>query len=174
MNKINLVYGDITKLENIDVIVNAANKRLLGGGGVDGAIHFAAGKELAIECSSLGGCETGEAKITKAYNLPYKNIIHTVGPIHYNDDWAKEHNYNQAELLKNCYKNSLLLAKKHNLTKIAFPSISTGAYDYPIEEASEIAINTVKEFLKENKEFEITFVLFEYEDYIIYKEKLGD
>ena len=172
MSKINVINGDITKLDNIDVIVNAANKRLMGGGGVDRAIHFAAGKELAQECKNLAPCETGECVITKAYNLPYKNIIHTVGPIYYEENWAKEHNYNQEELLSNCYKNSLQLAYINGLYRIAFPSISTGAYCYPIEKACKIAIDTVGEFLSKHKEMEVTFVLYEEDDYFYYKKEL--
>lgn len=166
---INIIKGDITELENVDVIVNSAKNSLLAGGGVDGAIHAKAGGELTKECRTLGGCETGEAKITKGYKLPAPYVIHTVGPIHYREDWAKAHNYDQAGMLSMCYVNSLELAKKYNLTKIAFPAISTGTFDYPIDEATEIALKTVLAFLDNNAEFEITFVLYEehiYNEYI--------
>lgn len=146
------IKGDITKLE-VDAIVNAANQSLLGGGGVDGAIHRAAGEELYEECKTLGGCMKGEAKITKGYNLPAKYIIHTVGPI-YGQEKGRE-----AELLASCYKNSLMLAMKYDIQTIAFPNISTGAFGYPIEKASKIAIETVKEFLEE-KHLQIEKVYF--------------
>ena len=142
---IKVLKEDITNLD-VDIIVNAANKSLLGGGGVDGAIHRKAGRELYNECLTLGGCETGEAKMTDAYNLPCKKIIHTVGPV-YNGG-----KYNEDVKLKNCYKNSMLLAKKYmddnnlNEISIAFPCISTGVYHYPKREAATIAINTIKEF----------------------------
>ena len=130
--------GDITKLE-IDAIVNAANKTLLGGGGVDGAIHRAAGPELKKECATLNGCETGEAKITGAYKLPCKRVIHTVGPI-------GEH----PDKLASCYQQSLELCIKEGLKTVAFPCISTGVYGYPSEKAAPVAINTVKEFLNQH------------------------
>ena len=141
-NLINVVYGDITTF-NGDCIVNAANSSLLGGGGVDGAIHRAAGIELFNECKKLGGCKTGEAKITKGYNLPAKYVIHTVGCIY-------SGSAEDGMLLSNCYINSLNLAKRHNIFTIAFPAISTGIYGYPLEEATEIAVNTVKNWLKNN------------------------
>jgi O-acetyl-ADP-ribose deacetylase (regulator of RNase III) len=164
MTKIELHQGDITKLE-IDAIVNAANKSLLGGGGVDGAIHRAAGPQLKEECRKLGGCETGEAKITKGYNLPAKYVIHTVGPI-YGNNPEKE-----ARQLADCYINSLKVAKENNIKSIAFPAISTGAYGYPKKEAAKIAIDTVKNVIKKFPDaFEkIIFVLFDKEDYSIYK-----
>ena len=140
MEKIKLVKGDITKL-CVDAIVNAANSRLLGGGGVDGAIHHAAGKGLLNECKTLGGCNTGEAKITGGYDLPCKYVIHTVGPI------FSKGKKGQDEQLSNCYKNSLLLADKYGIKTIAFSAISTGVYGYPICEACKIALDSIKQTL---------------------------
>ena len=160
--------GDITKLE-VDAIVNAANKTLLGGGGVDGAIHRAAGPELLAECKLLNGCETGEAKITKGYKLPAKYVIHTVGPI-----W-RGGGHGEDELLRNCYVNSLALAEKYNLKTIAFPAISTGVYSFPFERAALIAINAVKEFGKRNSGIEkVIFVCFLQRDYEIYLRMLNE
>ncbi|MBP5519826.1 MAG: O-acetyl-ADP-ribose deacetylase [Treponema sp.] len=152
MGKIKIIKGDITKL-SCDVIVNAANSSLLGGGGVDGAIHYAAGPELLAECRTLNGCKTGQAKITKGYKLPARFVIHTVGPIYY------EHSPAQAEtLLTSCYENSLNLAKEKGLKTIAFPLISAGVYGYPQREAIKVAIETIK--LHQNDFDEITLVLF--------------
>jgi len=159
---IEIIQGDITKVE-VDAIVNAANKTLLGGGGVDGAIHRAAGPKLLEERSTLGGCETGEAKITRGYNLPAKFVIHTVGPI-----WH-EGKSNEAELLRNCYLNSLKLAEEHGLKTIAFPAISTGAYGYPIEEAAKIAIKAVRDYLKNSKIEKAILVLFSDRDRQVYE-----
>ena len=159
--------GDITKLA-CDCIVNAANKTLLGGGGVDGAIHRAAGPELLKECRTLKGCETGQAKITKGYNLKAKYVIHTVGPIYSGKEQDKT-------LLSNCYKNSLDLAKRNNIKSIAFPAISTGVYAYPIEKATAIAVKTVKEWIKNNADYdiEIIFCCFDEATYIPYKKELA-
>ena len=147
MTQIEVIKGDITKLE-VDAIVNAANKSLLGGGGVDGAIHRAAGKELLAECKTLNGCETGQSKITKGYNLPSKYVIHTVGPVWYGG------NKNERELLKSCYNTALNLAKENGIKTIAFPAISCGIYHFPLDEASKIATDTVKEFISNNNYFE--------------------
>jgi len=166
--KIRLVKGDITQLK-VDVIVNAANSSLLGGGGVDGAIHKAAGPDLLEECKSLRGCFTGDAKITKAYKLPCKHVIHTVGPI-----WRGGQN-SEAKLLKSCYKSSLKLAEEYELESIAFPNISTGVYGYPKEEAAEIATNMIikkSDKLKNIKE--ITFCVFDDTNYKLYQELLKD
>jgi O-acetyl-ADP-ribose deacetylase (regulator of RNase III) len=139
--QIEIVTGDITS-QKVDAIVNAANSSLLGGGGVDGAIHRAAGPQLLDECRKLRGCETGEAKLTAGYKLPAKFVIHTVGPVYGREDGR------EAELLANCYRNSLELAARHGVKSIAFPSISTGAYGYPIREAATIAVKTVRETLQ--------------------------
>lgn len=162
MDKIELYKGDITKL-HIDAIVNAANTSLLGGGGVDGAIHRAAGYELLEECKTLNGCFTGNAKITKGYRLPAKYIIHTVGPVWYG---GKK---NEAEKLASCYRKSLTLATSNSIKTIAFPNISTGVYGYPKKEAAEIAIREVKNFLKINTGIEkVIFCVFDDENYKIY------
>lgn len=163
--RIKIIVGDITRQET-DAIVNAANNSLLGGGGVDGAIHDAAGEELLAECKILNGCETGEAKITKGYRLPAKYVIHTVGPI-----W-RGGNHNEKELLATCYRNCLKLAEENKLKSIAFPSISTGAYGFPAEQAAEIALREIINFLKNNKTIDkVILVCFSMEAFQICKNK---
>ncbi len=152
--KIELVKGDITQADT-DAVINAANKSLLGGGGVDGAIHRAAGPDLLAECRTLGGCETGDAKITKGYKLKAKHVIHTVGPIY------RGGHHGEPRLLESCYRRCFEVAHDNNLTSLAFPSISTGAYGYPMEEAARIALKTSAEQLKRFPEIErVVFVLF--------------
>jgi len=167
MSNIHLVKADITQME-VDAIVNAANRTLLGGGGVDGAIHRAAGKNLLEECKTLGGCETGSAKITKGYNLPASYVIHAVGPV-----WHGGNN-NEDELLKGCYTTSLDLAIEKGCQSIAFPNISTGVYRFPKRRAAHQAIEAVKQFLNKSKSpMEVYFVCFDEENFNIYKELLG-
>lgn len=166
MNRIEIHLGDITKLK-VDAIVNAANTSLLGGGGVDGAIHRAAGKQLLDECRMLSGCRTGEAKITKGYNLPARFVIHTVGPV-----WRGGFN-REEELLENCYKNSLKLAVENDIKTIAFPSISTGAYAFPNKRASKIAFDSVLIFLKNNSTIDkVIFCCFDTQTADLYKQLL--
>ncbi len=163
---INIIQADITQLA-VDAIVNAANQSLLGGGGVDGAIHRAAGAELLAECQLLNGCQTGEAKLTKGYCLPAKFVIHTVGPI-----WHGGSN-NEAALLASCYQQSLEIAVENKLTSIAFPAISTGVYGYPKQQATETALNTVLEFIKQASTLEeVIFCCFSSGDADIYKQYL--
>ncbi len=151
MEHISFDVGDITKLK-VDAIVNAANRSLLGGGGVDGAIHRAAGPSLLEECRGLNGCNTGEAKITGGWNLPAKYVIHTVGPIY----GGRE---KDAVLLASCYKNSLDLAREHDIHTIAFPAISTGVYGYPNEAAAKIALTTVSEWLSANPDYDMEVIM---------------
>lgn len=163
MKNIQIQHGNITDLD-VDCIVNAANRTLLGGGGVDGAIHRKAGPGLLAECRKLRGCETGEAKITGGYNLKAKYIIHTVGPVYYG-------RYADEKLLYDCYWNSLQLAKVNGIHSIAFPAISTGVYGYPIDEATEIAFDAVTHWLSENPNYEmaVIFSCFERRTYDMYK-----
>lgn len=167
MQNMYLVKGDIVDLE-VDAVVNAANNTLLGGGGIDGAIHRAAGPELLAECRSLGGCPTGEARITKGYRLPSKFIIHTVGPI-----WQGGE-YGEAELLSSCYISSLQLAVRYQLGSIAFPAISTGIYGYPLRAATDIACSTIISFLKQiNGKLTVHCVCFDTNTEMIYRDILA-
>ena len=168
MAKLTAVQGDITTLA-VDAIVNAANTTLLGGGGVDGAIHRRAGPELLVECRSLGGCKTGDAKITRGYQLPAQFVIHAVGPVWHGGARG------EAELLASCYRRALELAAQHNLKSIAFPAISTGAYRFPIRMAAEIAIATVREFVSQSSSpEEVIFCCFSEPDDQVYRELLHD
>ena len=162
--------GDITRVSDVDAIVNAANKSLLGGGGVDGAIHRAAGPELLEECRTLHGCDTGDAKVKKAYDLPCKYVIHTVGPV-----WGGG-SRGEAELLANCYKNSLRVAIENGIRSVAFPSISTGAYRFPLEEAAHIAVSTIRRFAEENpdKLDLVEWILFDKRTFDAYEKALKD
>ena len=165
-NKIGLVQGDITSME-VDAIVNAANNRLLGGGGVDGAIHRAAGPDLLAECRTLGGCETGDAKITSGYRLKAKHVIHTVGPVYHGVASG------ELKLLESCYKRCMEVAQESGLVSLAFPSISTGAYGYPIAEASRIALSTTLAQLERFPAIQrVFFVLFSKSDLEVYEENL--
>lgn len=162
------IRGDITKIKDVQAIVNAANSSLLGGGGVDGAIHRAAGPELLFECRLLGGCKTGQAKMTKGYNLPCDYVIHTVGPV-WNGGGHREE-----ELLEDCYYHSMQLAVEHNIRTIAFPSIATGIYRFPVEKAARIAISTVGKFVEENADCidMVEWVLFDENTEKIYREEI--
>lgn len=167
MPVIEIIQSDITRLD-VDAIVNAANSTLRGGGGVDGAIHRAAGPRLLDECISLGGCPTGEARITKGYNLKARYVIHTVGPVWYGG------NTNESNLLASCYHGSLSLAVENNCTSIAFPNISTGIYGFPKELAADIAIREVRLFFTKNKSIgKVFFCCFDSENYLIYKRLLN-
>lgn len=166
MERFSIVKGDIVKAKT-DAIVNAANTSLLGGGGVDGAIHRAAGPELLAECETLNGCPTGEAKMTKGYKLKAKYVIHTPGPIWRGGKWDEE------TLLANCYRNSLALAKENGVKTIAFPSISTGVYRFPVQLAAEIAVREITSFLKTDDTMEqITLVCYDEETKNAYQEAL--
>ncbi len=163
---IEIIQGDITQ-QDVDAIVNAANNTLLGGGGVDGAVHRSAGPALLEECRTLGGCPTGEARITRGYDLRAKHVIHTVGPVWHGGT------RNEPESLANCYRNSLELAAKHGVRSIAFPSISTGVYGYPIGKASKIAVTTVRKWLKDPGPIELVrFVCFNGGDFETYQRRV--
>lgn len=163
---IKVVQGDITKME-VDVIVNAANSGLRGGGGVDGAIHKAGGPQIMEECRKIGGCPTGEAVITTAGNLPQKKVIHAVGPV-----WHGGKN-DEEKLLYSAYKKALELAVKNKFTSIAFPNISTGVYGYPKGSAADVALKATKDFLKDHPDMEVYFVCFDGENYDIYQRQVN-
>lgn len=166
MAAIQVIQGDITK-QTVDAIVNAANASLLGGGGVDGAIHRAAGPELLTECRTLNGCQTGDAKITSGYRLPAKHVIHAVGPV-WRGGFAGE-----PELLANCYRRSLEIAARNNLTSIAFPNISTGIYGYPKDKAADVAIAAVNRFLEQPSSVkEVLFVCFDAENLALCQQRI--
>ncbi len=168
MPRFEIIQGDITKLE-VDAIVNAANNSLRGGGGVDGAIHRAAGPQLLAECKQVGGCLTGHAKKTRGYNLPIKWVIHTVGPV-----WRGGSN-NEDDLLASCYRNSLALAAELGVETIAFPSISTGVYGFPVDRAAQIAVREIVDFLKSNLSIkQVLMVAFDAQTYQAYKEALSE
>jgi O-acetyl-ADP-ribose deacetylase (regulator of RNase III) len=177
-NRIEVVQGDITKLK-VDAIVNAANSSLLGGGGVDGAIHRGAGPKLLAKCATLGGCKTGNAKITKGYNLPAEYVIHTVGPVWPSDargygGQASARQKKAAELLARCYRRSLELAVENDVKSIAFPCISTGVYRYPKDQACRIALDTVIDFLKRHTEIErVIFCCFSEADRLLYVRQIS-
>lgn len=168
MGKLEIVLGDITK-QHADAIVNAANCSLLGGGGVDGAIHRAAGPELLAECRTLNGCRTGEAKITKGYRLPARYVIHTPGPVWHGGG------HNEAELLASCYRSCLTLASEHGCKTVDFPSISTGVYHFPLTQAAEIAVDTITGYLAQHPEIErVRMVCFNEQTAVHYEKALRD
>lgn len=168
--RIDAIQGDITKVDDLEAIVNAANNSLLGGGGVDGAIHRAAGSKLLAECRTLHGCRTGEAKITAAYQLPCKYVIHTVGPVWHGGQKGEE------QLLEKAYKNSLQTAVDHGIRTIAFPSISTGVYSYPVDQAALVAVRTVRKFCGEHRDKIdiVRFVLFDPRTYAAYNRAIQE
>ena len=177
--RIKVIQADITQLQ-VDAIVNAANNSLLGGGGVDGAIHRAAGEQLLAECRQLDGCETGEAKITKGYNLPAKWVIHTVGPVWQGGDASgnAKRVRNEDELLASCYRNSLALAEQYQIKTIAFPAISTGVYGFPVARAAQIAASEIQAFLETNNWVEqvilVCFSQTAYERYLTAVKQIGE
>jgi O-acetyl-ADP-ribose deacetylase (regulator of RNase III) len=168
IDRLTLVRGDITR-QDVDAIVNAANNSLLGGGGVDGAIHRAAGPELLEECRKLKGCRTGEAKITRGYRLPARWVIHTVGPVWHGGNSSED------ELLASCYRSCFALVEQHHLKTVAFPSISTGAYGFPVERASKIAVREIKNFLDRNDSVErVSVVCFDQRTYDAYENAIKE
>lgn len=169
--RIKVIRGDITKQE-VDVIVNAGNHKMLGGGGVDGAIHRAAGPGLLLECRTLGHCDTGDCRVTKAYNLPAKHIVHTVGPVWIG--WTEDEKNKKDEQLTSCYRRCLEEAAKLGAETVAFPSISTGAYGFPVRRAARVAHNAVNDFLEANETIKtVTFVCWQEDDYNAHMELHG-
>lgn len=174
MGTIEIIKGDITK-QKVDAIVNAANTTLLGGGGVDGAIHRAAGPELLVECKKIGGCPTGEARITKGYRLPARYIIHTVGPVWHGGDSNEDPPWREDELLASCYRQSVALAAQNQIKTLAFPSISTGAYRFPVKRASQIAIKELEKAVELFPTLEgLYIVAFDQNTFDVYQETLNE